>query len=172
MPVGRKERGFALMAVLVTVAAITLATLVVVKVSATARQREREAWLLFVGGEYRQALERWKSAGRGAPGQGPKTLEELLADRRASPTLFHLRRIYPDPLTGRTDWVLLRDASGGITGLHSSSNAAPLKHSGFTKEEKDFASARSYREWVFRPADDGGQASGQNAVGGQKGEPE
>ncbi len=150
------------MAALVAVAITAAGSLAALRYGATQQQREKEAWLLFVGGEYRVALERYARAGVGVAGQGPRELEDLLMDRRGRQPLHHLRRLYPDPMTGRADWVLLRDAGGRITGLHSSSDRAPFRRSGFGSPEKGFEKATTYRDWVFRPAADAGKAIRQN----------
>lgn len=150
------------MAALVAVAVAAAGSLAALRYDASQQQREKEAWLLFVGNEYRLALERYAAAGAGGPAQGPRELDNLLIDRRSSTPLHHLRRLYRDPMTGRADWVLLRDANGRITGLHSASARAPFRRSGFTAQQKGFDKATSYRGWVFRPAADSRKALGQN----------
>lgn len=84
-------------------------------------QREREAELLFRGQQFRAALQAYQAASPPGGPDLPATLEELLEDRRAVPPRHWLRQIYADPFTGLPDWQLLRDAQGGITGLHSRS---------------------------------------------------
>jgi len=159
----RPVAGFALMAALVMVAITAASSLAVLRYNAMQQQREREGWLLFVGGEYRRALERYVRAGVGEPGRGPRELEDLLIDRRGSAPLHHLRRLYPDPMTGQVDWIALRDAGGFITGIHSSSTRAPLRRNGFSAQEKNFGRAGAYRDWLFRPAADADGGLGQNA---------
>lgn len=84
-----------------------------------ATQREREAELLFRGTQIAQALGRYAAATPEGSPKAPPELDALLEDRRSSPPLQHLRRLYADPFTGQPDWLLLRDAQGGIVGLHS-----------------------------------------------------
>ena len=155
--------GFAVVAALLAVAIAAAGSLAALRYGAAREQREKEAWLLFVGNEYRVALERYAAASKGNAVRGPRELEDLLIDRRGSKPVHHLRRLYPDPMTGRLDWVLLRDAKGGITALHSNSSRAIMRRSAFGAAEKDFERATSYRGWVFRPAADSGRALGQNA---------
>ena len=78
----------------------------------------------------------------------PKDLESLLKDSRSAATLRHLRKLYPDPITGQ-DWVLLKDPGGGITGVRSSSPLEPFKKDGFKAQNESFAGKESYREWEF-----------------------
>ena len=150
------------MAVLVAVAIAAAGSLTALRYGASQQQREKESWLLFVGHEYRVALERYAAAGVGAPGQGPRELEDLLVDRRGREPVHHLRRLYLDPMTGRADWVLLRDGGGRIIGLHSSSDRVPFRRSGFGRPGKGFEKATTYRGWVFRPAADSRKGLGQN----------
>ncbi|MDT7838944.1 type II secretion system protein [Aquabacterium sp. OR-4] len=84
-----------------------------------AGQREREAELLFRGSQIAQALGRYAAATPAGQPRAPQGLDELLDDRRSTPPQQHLRRLYADPFSGHADWVLLRDAQGGIVGLHS-----------------------------------------------------
>lgn len=156
------------MAALVTVAIVAAGSLAALRYGAIQQQREKEAWLLFVGGEYRQALERYARAGVGAPGQGPRELTDLLEDRRGTKPLHHLRRLYADPMSGRVDWVLLRDGQGYITALHSGSAKTPRRRAGFDKSERGFERAVTYRDWVFRPAADASAFIGQNAPDGDR----
>ena len=150
------------MGALFSVAIVAAASMAALRYSAATQQREKEAWLLFVGKEYRLALERYAATAAGAPARGPRELEDLLVDRRGSTPLHHLRRLYADPMTGRADWVLLRDNDGLIIGLHSSSRRQPFRRQGFDANEQSFSKALSYRDWVFRPSADLGHSMGQN----------
>ena len=111
-----------------------------------AQQRERERELLWAGEQIRQALRTYATSGGG---RYPDRLEDLLEDPRQPALRRHLRRIYADPMTNRTDWMLLRDARGGIVGIHSRSPRAPLKTAGFGGEQAGFAEAKSYADWRF-----------------------
>jgi hypothetical protein len=57
--------------------------------------------------------------------------------------------LYPDPMTGAADWVLLPAPNGGIMGVASSSRRAPLKTSNFDPADRDFANASAYSDWQF-----------------------
>jgi type II secretory pathway pseudopilin PulG len=115
-------------------------------------QREKEAQLLFVGGEFARAIQSYRQRGPGADKRGPGALADLLEDHRFPYVVRHLRRIYPDPVTGRVDWGLVRDAQGNIAGVYSPSDAAPLKVAGFPAAYAAFEGKSHYRDWVFVPA--------------------
>lgn len=111
----------------------------------TTVQREKEAELLHIGEEYRQAIERYYLAG---PRQYPRTPDDLLKDPRHAGTVRHLRKLYLDPISGG-HWVLVSAPDGGIAGVHSTATDAPIKVSGFASRYQDFSNAKSYAEWRF-----------------------
>jgi type II secretory pathway pseudopilin PulG len=136
------------MAALLMVVALSLASTVAVQQAQTLARREREAQLLWVGNQYRKALESYKAATPvGAP-PNPQKLTELLADPRSPRPLRHLRELYPDPMTGRADWILVA-AQGRIVGVHSASMQRPLKVAGFNAQDAAFERATTYGDWVF-----------------------
>ena len=47
------------------------------------------------------------------------------------------------------DWVLIKDKSGRITGLRSSSDLEPFKQDGFPEEYESFKGSESYSSWEF-----------------------
>ncbi|MBU3694487.1 MAG: type II secretion system protein [Rhodocyclaceae bacterium] len=145
----RARAGFAYVALLVVLAGSALGALRVAESGRMARQREAEQQLLFVGREYRQAIERYTNRDAGALRGPPKRLEDLLADKRGPQPEYHLRRLYPDPMTGSADWQVLRNAAGGIVGVRSRSRLQPLQRDGFADEETDFDQAKTYADWVF-----------------------
>jgi len=120
--------------------------------------RERETELLFTGGELQRALDSYLEATPEQPGRYPKSLEELLEDRRGPTIRRHLRRLYADPFTGKPDWTLLRAPDGTIVGIHSSFEGVPVKRAALYGRF-DFANARTYRDWVFRPGNDSSRPS-------------
>lgn len=121
---------------------------------ATAARRDKEAQLLFIGHEFRQALGRYHQAkGVGGGAQYPITLEELLKDPRYPGAVRHLRRLYADPVTGKADWGLLRQ-QGRIVGVYSLSEQRPIKQGNFREEDKSLNRKPRYADWLFTyPAD-------------------
>jgi type II secretory pathway pseudopilin PulG len=112
-------------------------------------QREKEQELLFIGNQYRQALERYSAGTAGSARRLPLRLEDLLLDERTPAKRRHLRRIYVDPMTGKDEWGLVYGAGGQIIGVHSLSTEEPIKKAGFDERNQNFSDKSSYSEWVF-----------------------
>ena len=114
-------------------------------------QRDKELDLLFVGQAYRSAIQRYAKAHARTPQPYPTTLAQLLGgDDRLVPVRY-LRRLYRDPITGGADWGLVRTPEGGITGVYSLSERAPVRTAARPNQAGgiDFDHARTYRDWVF-----------------------
>ncbi|MGH8680547.1 MAG: type II secretion system protein [Burkholderiales bacterium] len=152
------ERGFTYVWLLVAVAILGIGLAAVGEVAATAAKREKEAELLFVGDQFARAIAEYHASSPGAP-QYPQKLEDLLRDSRYPNVRRYLRRVYPDPMTGRTDWGLVRGPGGGIVGVHSQSMERPLKIANFPRGYESFAGATVYSAWRFAPQAGGGLAA-------------
>lgn len=143
------QRGVALIGVLVAVVILGLLSGVAGTTWKTIVQRAKEQELLWRGEQYRKAIESYyKSVQAGGVATLPNELDSLVKDPRSAGTVRHLRKLYPDPLTGQ-DWILVKDPAGGISGVRSSSMLEPFKKDGFKTENKDFAGKMSYSEWEF-----------------------
>jgi hypothetical protein len=60
-----------------------------------------------------------------------------------------MRAIPVDPLTGESKWGLVRSPEGWIIGVHSLSEARPIKVSNFEPEFASFEGKEKVSEWVF-----------------------
>lgn len=112
-------------------------------------QREKERELLFVGSQFRQAIESYY---RHSPGTNawPRTLDDLIEDKRFPMPQHHLRRVYLDPLTGKADWKLVATPDGaGFMGVYSPSEQAPIKTGNFDAADAAFEDAKKYAQWQF-----------------------
>ncbi len=149
---GREQAGFSFLGLLFLLAGLGVALAALGTVWSTAAQREKELDLLFIGDQYRRAIESfWKiPLPVGTPRRLPKNFDELLEDPRFPDTVRHLRRVWRDPLTGSTEWGLVKEPDGGIAGIHSLSAGQPFKRGNFPPEYEQFREAGSYRDWVFR----------------------
>lgn len=145
----KHQQGLVLLTVLLFVFLTTLAAGSMVQMYQTQTQREKEEELLFVGDQYRRAIASYyNTMPAGSVRALPTSLEALLNDQRFATPVQHLRRPYPDPMTGSTDWGLVQEA-GGITGIYSLSGRPVLKTSGFLSPYKEFEGKSSYSDWKF-----------------------
>jgi type II secretory pathway pseudopilin PulG len=143
------QRGVVLLTVLVFILVTTLAASSLIQMHQTQMQREREEQLLFVGDQFRKAIASYYNTIPPGGARGlPQSLEALLNDQRFPKPRQHLRRIYPDPMTGQADWQLIRE-SGGIVGVKSQSDHPTLKKRGFSKEYLNFEEKGFYSDWSF-----------------------
>jgi len=159
-----RELGFTYVWLLVAVALMAAGLAAIGEVAGTAAKREKEAELLFAGDQFARAIAEYSASSPGAP-QYPQKLEELLADNRYPNLRRYLRRVYPDPMTGRADWGLVRGPGGGITGVYSQSTARPLKTANFPRGYESFAGAGMYSAWRFAPVPSGAPAAPASAAG-------
>ncbi len=139
------QEGFTYLVVLLTIAIMGAGLALTGTVWHTEVRREKETELLFIGGEFRRAIKQYYQTG----GQYPKRLEDLLKDPRQPATVRYLRKIYPDPITGKKDWGFARGPDNGIIAVYSLSDNTPLKTAGFTLADKDFEGKTKYSEWQF-----------------------
>lgn len=129
----------------------------------TALQREKERELLFIGNQFRLALEGYYAHTPGQERRYPLQLQDLLKDPRHPSTQRYLRRIYRDPVSGSEQWGLVRGADGEIYGVHSLSEEEPIKKGNFSLADKPFEGKMKYADWVFM------HVPGQRATGSSQG---
>lgn len=151
-----QQAGFTYLLVLGFVFALLLSLTIASENIATAIQREREAELLFVGQQYRNAIASYYQKSPNGIKQLPLKLEDLLEDKRSLSVQHHLRKRYRDPMTETEEWGLVRDGQGQISGVYSLSQDTPM----LTQEDTRFAidastdgDAKTYSSWkfVFKP---------------------
>lgn len=153
-PAIRSCSGFTYIGLLILVAIMGVTLAMIGTFWHTAQQRAREQQLLFIGNQFSSAIYAYYQnppAGGTTPGikQFPKRLEDLLQDNRQQTTTRYLRKIFADPITGKFQWGLVKGADGGIVGVYSLSEAAPLKTANFGKGNEKFANKKHYSEWQF-----------------------
>jgi type II secretory pathway pseudopilin PulG len=153
MSAGRNA-GFTLLGALILISVMGAGLAAYGELASHAAQREREQDLLFAGNQFRQAIAAYYERTPGAFKRFPQKLDELLLDTRQPVSQRYLRKIYPDPMTGKAQWGLIDAPEGGIMGVYSLSQAQPVKSGGFAARDSDFTDAARYSDWRFtyRPA--------------------
>lgn len=142
-------KGFTLIGLLILIALISLMSTASLRIGALLQRREAEQALLYVGSQFRSAFQSYYLMTSMGQRPYPNTLEELIKDPRFPQPVRHLRKIYADPITGKTDWILLKNPMGGIMGVSSRSDAQPIKVANFSDADKSFEGKNKYSEWGF-----------------------
>lgn len=144
----RREAGFSYVIVLFLVAALSVASVRALEYTMTKERREKEAELIWRGMAYREAIRKYYENSPGSAKSYPQELQDLLYDARLVRPSRPLRKLYPDPFSGR-QWGVMRNEDGRVIGVYSVSKDVPIKRAGFPKGLEDFATARSYGDWKF-----------------------
>lgn len=144
---GTGEQGLVLLALLIMLILVGVAALAAGEVWSTTLKRERETELLFIGNQYRRAIEDyWKmSPGRRAY---PPSVDVLLTDDRFPNPVHHLRKLFRDPMTDTGEFEPVMQ-SNGVMGIHSVSTDVPIKKAGFPPALAQFENAETYAQWQF-----------------------
>ncbi len=153
----QSQRGFSYLFMLFFVAITAAALAALGQAWSTAAERERERELEFRGNEIARAILSYQKAVAGRL-ESPRSLDDLLEDRRTPNARHHLRQRYPDPFTGKPDWVLVPDVTDRLrfSAVHSASEHVLLR-----TRRSDGQAVRLAKEWEFRALDfEGGQAPG------------
>jgi type II secretory pathway pseudopilin PulG len=137
--------GFTYLALMLMIVVMGVVLGAATEVWHTAVQREKERELLFVGNQFRTAITLYYKN----HAKFPHNLEDLLKDPQYAFTKRYLRKIYRDPMTGASEWGVVRIADGGIVGVHSLSENRPVKIAGFGVAGNSFDGAVKYSDWVF-----------------------
>jgi type II secretory pathway pseudopilin PulG len=141
--------GFTYVGLLILIVLLSVALLANAALTSTMVKRDREAELLFVGGEYRRAIKSYVEAEKGLVKPLPRSLNDLVLDKRFQIPIRHLRRHYRDPMTNDFTWGLITQPDGGIIGVHSLSEGRPLKIGNFAADDATLANKTRYSEWLF-----------------------
>jgi type II secretory pathway pseudopilin PulG len=140
-----KQQGFTYVGFLILVAVSGAGLAAYGEIASHATQREKEAELLFRGNQYREAIASYYKK----ESSYPKSLEQLLEDKRYPMPVRHLRKLYPDPVAGTPEWGLVDAPGGGVMGVHSRSQAKPVKSGNFLQKNQEFEGSASYADWKF-----------------------
>lgn len=116
-PLRRFRRGGMLLGLIIVVLALSISLGVVAPRATLAVKRAKEDELRFILGEYRRGIEKFQARRK----RNPQQLEELLRDEKGIP---YIRRLYPDPISGKSDWIL--EVAGDQAFIRSNSSATSL----------------------------------------------
>ena len=140
-----KQRGFTYLGFLLFIAIAGAGLAAFADIASHAAQREKEAELLFRGNQFREGIASYYKKEQ----RYPQALAELLEDKRYPMPVRHLRRLYKEPITGQDEWGLVEAPGGGVMGVYSPSEEAPIKSGNFTIKNQEFADSAKYADWKF-----------------------
>jgi len=114
-----QQRGFTYLGVLLAIALLGIGIAAASEVWSTTARRQRMEQLEWVGQQYVQAIGSYRESSPGGAKAYPRSLDELLTDRRVPYVRRHLRQLYANPLSGKLDWELIQAADQGIVGVRT-----------------------------------------------------
>lgn len=155
----RRQAGFTYLGLIIFVFILGMVGAATLKIGSLLQRAHAEQELLEIGHQFSTALRTYAEATpRGQPPQ-PMTLQELLRDTRFPNPRRHLRKIFVDPVSGKAEWGLVRAGEGGrILGVHSLSQATPLKLANFDKRFPGFENREHIADWKFMAEQQGAAA--------------
>lgn len=115
--------------------------------------REQEAELAFRGAEIASAIASYVDASPGGSRTLPRSIDDLLEDRRSGRVVRHLRQLRPDPIG--VGWIWLAPGEGGCSGTPRAGpqalGLAGVRSSGDRLLlRRDGPQAMQACDWVFR----------------------
>jgi type II secretory pathway pseudopilin PulG len=140
-----RERGFTYIGFMMAIAVMGAGLVAYGELASHSAQREKEVELLFRGEQYRAAIASYYKKEQ----RYPQTLADLLEDKRYPMPVRHLRKLYRDPVTGEEQWAVVEAPGGGIMGVHSKSEEAPIKVGNFSLANQEFVDKERYADWKF-----------------------
>ncbi len=140
-----RARGFTYIGLLLLVAIMGVSLSVAAELWHTAQQRDKEEELLFVGGQIRHAIAMYAAN----VGSYPHSLKDMEKDPTFPGVRRYLRRVYPDPVSGKPEWGLVMPDGNAITGVYSLSEEEPIKKAGFDRLDREFEGKTKYSDWKF-----------------------
>lgn len=114
-----RQAGFTYLGLLLAVALIGLGLATASEVWTTVAHRQKLEQLEFAGQQIAQAIGSYYESTPGMVKQYPRSLEDLLEDRRSPAIKRHLRRVYPNPIETHGQWELALAPGGGIVGVRA-----------------------------------------------------
>ena len=112
-PLTAARRGVSLLIVSVSVVLLAIGLSVVIPRVDLEVRRGKEDQLRFILGEFKRAIDKFERCHNRPPTGSEELLRDSLGNR-------FLRQAYPDPFTGKFDWVFARDDQGRLL-VHSAS---------------------------------------------------
>lgn len=163
----RPPRGFTYLGLIILITIIGLVGAASLKVGSLLQRAAAEEELLEIGAQFSEALRSYAAATPPGQMQLPPNLQALLRDPRFPTTpRRHLRKIFVDPVTGKTEWgILYLGDMVGVIGVYSLSPRRPLKIANFDSRFVNMDNREHISDWKFLRAGGDGVNPAQLAPG-------
>lgn len=138
------QRGFTYLGLLLAIALLGLGLSAASEVWTTVARRQKLEQLEFAGQQFVEAIGSYYESSPGGVKQFPKSLEDLLEDRRYPFVRRHLRQVYVNPFSGTADWELLEGAGGGVRGVRAAVPIGEERHA-WRRISRSSPSREAYR---------------------------
>jgi type II secretory pathway pseudopilin PulG len=145
----RAQRGFTYLAAMVLVALLGAGLAAYGETWTHAQQRGKEAELIWIGNQFREAIGLYYQRTPGAVKHFPRNLDDLLEDKRFLTRQRYLRRLYADPFTGKNEWGLVQAPGGGIAGVYSRAEGRSIGRAVIGRGVATLPHGVAYKEWKF-----------------------
>lgn len=144
------QRGFTYLGLIILLAIIGLVGAAGLKMGTLLQRAAAEEELLEIGAQFSDALRSYAAATPQGQPQQPPSLQELLKDPRFPNPRRHLRKIFVDPVTGKAEWgIIYLGDKVGVLGVHSLSDAPPLKIANFDVRFPNMENREKISDWKF-----------------------
>lgn len=107
-----RQRGYTYLLMLFVVATFGYSLALLGETWRVSARREQQLELDFRLTAYAQALSSYRQSTPDGLSYRPQQLQALIEDYRTGVRRRHLRRLYPNPVSGRLDWLIIRDELG------------------------------------------------------------
>ncbi|MHA6890451.1 type II secretion system protein [Ralstonia pseudosolanacearum] len=143
-----RARGFAYPALLIGILVFGIGLAKTGEWASQQQRREDEQSLRRAGSSVVFAIKSYYYSSPSVPRAMPRSLEDLVDDRRFPVTRHHLREVPFDPIARSKDWGIVRAPDGGVTGIYSKGSGRPLAT--YRPKATDAPQAQpSYADWKF-----------------------
>ncbi len=115
----KSQGGFTFLGLLLAIVLLGIGLTAASEVWFTTAQRQRQAQSQWVAQEFVRAIGSYYESGPGGVKRFPKSVDDLLEDRRSGTVRRHLRQIYVNPQTGSREWAWVTAPDGGLMGVQA-----------------------------------------------------
>lgn len=115
----KSQGGFTFLGLLLAIVLLGIGLTAASEVWFTTAQRQRQAQSQWVAQEFVHAIGSYYESGPGGVKRFPKSVDDLLEDRRSGTLRRHLRQIYVNPQTGNREWAWVTAPDGGLMGVQT-----------------------------------------------------